>query len=90
MNSAAFYDELVGVLGSDSQARKVVEMLGRSQQNLELTDVQRTVYNYISSGRPLPSLRQMAKDCGLNHPQILVSTLSALVLKGYLVPKGGE
>lgn len=82
-----FFDDLVEVTGSMETAQKVVRLFDRTRQSTKLTLQQQAVYDYLLSGKPVMSQRQLAKDCGLDHPQKVVAILAALVVKGYLVPK---
>lgn len=90
MSSSTFFEELIKVTGSEETARKVIQMFDRTKKSVMLTDQQKKVYEYLISGKPIVSQRQLARDCGLDHPQKLVAILSALVLKGYLVPRGKQ
>lgn len=81
-----FFNELVAVTGSEDTALKVLKVFDRTNKDAELTEKQEAVYQYLLSGAPIYSARRLARDCGLDHPQKLVAILSALVIKGYLVP----
>lgn len=83
------WDELVTATGSEEQALKVSKVLDK-RKNLQLTPTQQLVLDYIGSGKPLSSLRQVAAECGIGHPQTLVAVLAGLTMKGYLVPKASE
>jgi hypothetical protein len=83
-----FYEELVETTGSEEVARKVIKLFDRTRETIGLTENQLKAYNYLLSDRPIISLRQFSKECGFDNPQNLVAILSALVIKGYLVPKG--
>lgn len=82
-----FYEDLVSVTGSEDTAQKVIRLFDRTRHSRELTDQQQAVYTYLMAGKPVMSQRQLARDCGLDHPQKVVAILAALVVKGYLVPK---
>lgn len=79
------WQDLVAITGSEEKALKVSEALDKRKAT-ELTSTQQLVFEYIASGKPLISLRQLAKSCGIAHQQTLVAVLSALVMKGYLIP----
>lgn len=87
MPDNTFYDNVVELTGSAEIAEKVVKLFDRTQARVGLTDAQQRTLNFLRSGKPLVSQRQLAKECGFDHPQKLVATLAALVVKGYLVPK---
>ena len=86
----SFFEDLVKTTGSEDMARKVIGLFDRTRRSTKLTGQQQSVYDYLVSGRPVVSQRQLAKDCGLDHPQKVVAILAALTLKGFLVPKGKE
>lgn len=81
----SLWEELVKFTGSEENALKLSRILDK-RKDKGLTPTQQLVWDYISSGKPLGSLRQLAQACGIAHPQTLVAVLSALVMKGYLVP----
>lgn len=83
------WDELKNKVGAKKAAEIVKIMEGRKA--LPLTPPQQLAYDYILSGKPVLSLRQMAADAGFDHPQKLTVALAGLFIKGYLVlrPKGG-
>jgi hypothetical protein len=88
MSDSTFFDELVAAAGDEDTARKVMAVFDRTKKRRAgLTDQQKLVYQVILDGKPLVSLRQLARDCGLDHPQKAASVLAALTIKGYLVPK---
>jgi len=68
-------------------AKKVVGLFDRTRKQIGLTEQQQSVYDYLVSGKPIVSQRQLAKDCGLDHPQKVVAILAALTLKGFLIPR---
>lgn len=82
-----FFKDLVEATGSEASAKKVLRLFDRTKQTTKLTKQQQGVYDFLVSGNPIMSQRQLAKDCGLDHPQKVVAILSALVIKGYLIPK---
>lgn len=79
------WEELVEATGSEEKALKLSKILD-GRKNKELTATQQLVWEYLNSGKPLVSLRQLAKAVGISHPQTLVAVLSALTMKGYLIP----
>lgn len=81
----SLWEELVKFTGSEEKALKLSRILDR-RKDKGLTPTQRIVWDYISSGKPLGSLRQLSQACGVAHPQTMVAILSGLVMKGYLVP----
>jgi len=83
----SFFEDLVKTTGSEDMARKVIGLFDRTRRSTKLTGQQQSVYDYLVSGRPVVSQRQLAKDCGLDHPQKVVAILAALTLKGFLVPR---
>ena len=88
--ASKFYEDILAVTGSEEVAKKVLRLFDRTKQTNKLTKQQSDVYDYLVAGNPIMSQRQLAKDCGLDHPQKVVAILSALVIKGYLVPKNKE
>jgi len=87
MTDNSFFEDLVKTTGSEEMARKVIGLFDRTRRTTKLTGQQQSVYDYLVSGRPVISQRQLAKDCGLDHPQKVVAILAALTLKGFLVLK---
>ena len=87
MTDNSFFEDLVKTTGSEEMARKVIGLFDRTRRTTKLTSQQQSVYDYLVSGRPVISQRQLAKDCGLDHPQKVVAILAALTLKGFLVLK---
>lgn len=82
-----FYDEIKSITGSDETATKILKLFDRSKNRVGLTESQQRVLDYLRSGKPIASQRQMAQDCGFDHPQKLVAVTAALVFKGHLVPR---
>lgn len=87
MADNTFFQDLVDTTGSEETAKKVLQLFDRTRHTTKLTDQQQIVYDYLLSGKPVMSQRQLARDCNLDHPQKLVAILAALVMKGFLVPK---
>lgn len=56
----------------------------------DLTAIQKRVYAYLVSDKPLITHRQFANAVGLDQPQKLYPPLTALVMKGLLVPVDTE
>lgn len=90
MTDHTFFDDLVRTTGSKETAQKVIQLFDRTRHTIELTNQQQVVYDYLISGKPVMSQRQLAKACGLDHPQKVVAILAALVVKGYLVPRSAD
>lgn len=81
------FDQLVNLLGSEEKAKAAIQLMDRRVTTKELTPKQQQVYDYLMSGKPVITQRQMAEACGLgDHPQKFAAVVTALVMKGYLQP----
>lgn len=82
-----FQADIAKIVGAD-KAKEIVKFFdAKKQQKPPLTDRQQAVLDYLCSGQPISSQRQLAEASGLDNSQQLVAVLSALVVKGYLIPK---
>jgi DNA-binding MarR family transcriptional regulator len=93
-NNNKLWDELVKAVG-EKQASVILDIFAATDNEgpptgPSLTPRQRTVLNYLRSGKPITSQRRLAEACGMDHPQKLVAAIAGLTMKGYLVPKKDE
>lgn len=80
------FDQLVDLLGSEEKAKAAVQLMDKRVTTKELTAKQQQVYDYLVSGKPVITQRQVAEACGLDHPTKFSAITGALVIKGALVP----
>lgn len=80
------FDELVTLLGDEDKAKAAIQLMDKRVTAAGLTEKQKRVYQYLCSGGPLVTQQQVALACGFDHPQKLAPVLTALVMKGFLIP----
>lgn len=82
-----FVTEVAKLVDGDlDKARRIVALFPERDINHGMTLRQQMVYNYLASDQPVLSLRQLAHEVGLKHPQQLANVLASMVIKGWLVP----
>lgn len=80
------FHQLVDLLGSEDKAKAAIQLMDRRVTTKELTPKQQQVYDYLVSGKPVLTQRQVAEACGLDHPTKFSAIAAALVIKGFLQP----
>ena len=85
-NDGPTWEKLVEVSGSPEKAMEMLRRVYNAKPPAPLTPLQAKVLDYLDSGKPRITLRQVSAEVGIDHPYKLVSVMAALVMKGYLVP----
>lgn len=83
------WDKLVEITGSPDKATEILRLI-RNTRNLDdttLTEPQRRLLDYLLSSKPILSQRQLARDAGFDHPQKMIASLAALVVKGHIIAR---
>lgn len=81
------YDSINSITGDESKTQQIMKVMDTRLKVRPLTEMQQRVYDYLLSGKPVITQRQVSEATGLDHPQKLVAILASLTMRGWLVPK---
>jgi hypothetical protein len=89
MSQDETWKQLVETTGSEEKAAEVMKIMNTTGHvtNTQLSAKQKQLYDYLVSGKPILTQRQLASDSGLGHPQNMVAAAAGLLMKGYLIPR---